>query len=51
MNLLTDLELMFNTFRILFSKESTEGVESLTSWMDEEKAEAEIDYDLVSADK
>ncbi len=27
MNILTDLELMFNTFRILFSKESTEGVE------------------------
>ena len=39
MNLLTDLELMFNTFRILFSKESTEGVESLTAWMGEEEAE------------
>ena len=39
MNLLTDLELMFNTFRILFSKESTEGAESLTSWMGEEEAE------------
>ena len=39
MNLLTDLELMFNTFRILFSKESTEGAESLTSWMGEQEAE------------
>jgi len=39
MNLLTDLELMFNTFRILFSKESTEGAESLTAWMSEEDAE------------
>ena len=36
MNVLTDLELMFNTFRILFSKESTEGVESLTGWMNGE---------------
>ena len=36
MNILTDLELMFNTFRILFSKESTEGVENLTEWMEEE---------------
>ena len=36
MNLLTDLELMFNTFRILFSKESTEGAESLTGWMSDE---------------
>ena len=27
MSILTDLELMFNTFRILFSKESTEGVD------------------------
>ena len=40
MNLLTDLELMFNTFRILFSKESTEGVENPTAWMVEEEAEA-----------
>ena len=37
MNLLTDLELMFNTFRILFSKESTEGVEDLKGWMAEEE--------------
>ena len=37
MNLMTDLELMFNTVRILFSKESTEGAESLTSWMGEEE--------------
>ena len=35
MNIITDLELIFNTFRILFSKESTEGAESLTAWMDE----------------
>ena len=39
MNLLTDLELMFNTFRILFSKESTEGADSLTAWMGEDEAE------------
>ena len=39
MNLLTDLELMFNTFRILFSRESTEGAESLTGWMGEDEAE------------
>lgn len=39
MNVLVDLELMFNTFRILFSKESTEGSESLTAWMCEEEAE------------
>jgi len=37
MNLLTDLELMFNTFRILFSKESTEGVEDLKGWVAEEE--------------
>ena len=37
MNLLTDLELMFNTFRILFSRESTEGAESQTGWMDKEE--------------
>ena len=39
MNMLTDLELMFNTFRILFSKESTEGSDSLTGWMREDEAE------------
>ena len=39
MNLLTDLELMFNTFRILFLRESTEGATSFTSWMAEEEAE------------
>ena len=39
MNLLTDLGLMFNTFRILFSKESTEGTDSLTSWMGEDERE------------
>ena len=32
MNALVDLELMFNTVRILFSKESTEGAESETAW-------------------
>ena len=37
MNILTDLELIFNTVRILFSKESTEGAESMTEWMEEEK--------------
>lgn len=47
MNVLTDLELMFNTVRILFSKESTEGAESETAWLreqetDEEKATADI---------
>ena len=48
MNLLTDLELMFNTFRILFSKESTEGVESTTAWMAEEKRE-EFEKEMVEA--
>ena len=37
MNVVTDLELMFNTFRILFSRESTEGVENATAWMGEEE--------------
>ena len=37
MNIITDLELIFNTFRILFSKESTEGVESLTGWIEDEE--------------
>lgn len=41
MNVLTDLELMLNTFRILFSKESTEGAESLTGWMGEAEAKTE----------
>ena len=48
MNLLTDLELMFNTFRILFSKESTEGVESATAWMTEKKRE-EFEKEMVEA--
>lgn len=39
MNIITDLELIFNTFRILFSKESTEGAESLTSWMEDAEEE------------
>ena len=43
MNVLTDLELMFNTFRILFSRESTEGVENLTAWMDTEEYEKEME--------
>ena len=38
MNIVTDLELMFNTFRILFSKESTEGVENATAWMGKERS-------------
>ena len=39
MNLLTDLELMFNTFRILFSRESTEGVsEGSTTAIDRKNA-------------
>jgi len=37
MNIITDLELIFNTFRILISKESTEGVESLTGWIEDEE--------------
>ena len=39
MNVLTDLELIFNTVRVLFSKESTEGVENMTKWMTEEEGE------------
>ena len=39
MNVLTDVELMFNTFRILFSKDSTEGFESQMPWLDAEKRE------------
>ena len=41
MNLWTDLELMFNTFRILFSRESTEGFENMESWIGAEKDEEE----------
>ena len=48
MNLLTDLELMFNTFRIVFAKESTEGVESATAWMTEKKRE-EFEKEMVEA--
>ena len=48
MNLLTDLELMFNTFRILFSKESTEGVENLTGWMGKEEV-GKYDKETVDA--
>ena len=48
MNILTDLELMFNTFRILFSKESTEGTESLTGWMEEEEHAENKKGDLVT---
>ena len=49
MNLLTDLELMFNTFRIMFSRESTEGAESQTGWMDKEKRE-EHEKETVTAE-
>ena len=41
MNVLTDVELIFHTFRILFSKESTEGAESLTGWMGGEESKRE----------
>ena len=41
MNVLTDLELMFNTFRILFYKASTEGFESQMPWLAEEKEPSE----------
>ncbi len=37
MNVLTDLELMFNTFRILFYKDSTEGFDSQMPWLSEGK--------------
>ena len=37
MNVLTDLELMFNTFRILFYKDSTEGFDTQMPWLAEEK--------------
>ncbi len=38
MSIITDIELMFNTFRILFKKESTEGVkEGLVTAMDYER--------------
>ena len=39
MNLLTDIELMQNTFCILFSRESMEGAGSLTAWMDKDAVE------------
>ncbi len=46
MNILTDIELMFNTFRILFSRESTEGFESQMPWLaeaaEEESGNSEI---------
>ena len=38
MSILTDLELMFNTFRIMFSKESTEGFDSQISWLNDQAA-------------
>ena len=41
MNVLTDLELMFNTFRILFYKDSTEGFDSQMPWLAEEKEPSE----------
>ena len=41
MNILTDLELMFNTFRILFYKDSTEGFETQMPWLEEEKSAQE----------
>ena len=41
MNIVTDLELMFNTFRILFSRESTEGVEDDTGWLKEQEKNKE----------
>ena len=46
MNILTDLELMFNTFRILFYKDSTEGFESQIPWLAEEEKKAEEDEEL-----
>ena len=41
MNFWTDVQLMFNTFRILFSRESTEGFEDMESWIGAEKDEVE----------
>ena len=46
MNALTDLELMFNTVRILFSKESTEGAESETAWLREQEKAREKEENL-----
>ena len=43
MNFWTDVQLMFNTFRILFSRESTEGFEDMESWISDEKDEVEIE--------
>ena len=36
MSILTDLQLIFSTFGILFKKESTEGVEGITAFVNEE---------------
>ena len=47
MNMLTDLELMFNTFRILFSRESTEGFENMESWIGAEKSDEESEKEQV----
>ena len=41
MNVFTDLELMFNTFRIMFSRESTDGFEDQTPWNHEPEEERE----------
>lgn len=50
MNALIDLELMFNTVRILFSKESTEGAESETAWLrEQEKARKEENRETAGA--
>ena len=40
MNFLVDLELMFNTFRIMFSKESTAGFESQMGWLATEQIDS-----------
>ena len=49
MNVLTDLELMFSTIRILFSRESTEGVENATVWMSKQETE-EREKETVNAE-
>ena len=41
MSVITDIELMFNTFRILFSRESTEGFESQMPWLSPESKESQ----------
>ena len=48
MSILTDLELMFNTVRILFSRESTEGFESQTWWSTDGKKESEKQKDYAT---